>query len=264
MLDNISDPGGAIVFFAIMGALYVFTLRPNHRKVEREKKRKEDEEREKKRKEDEELKKQREQIQKRKVSVKNINKYREYTKKRDWSGIFCINNTTIDAFGTKKELNVLGDYLEEGEVVFALVSGVMSQSTTSNDFDFGLNTWIAALTSERVLCLDHALLSYSVDTQSIRLNKIQAVSASQGWKFGKVIIDIGNRMIKVDNCVKEHVPVFADLANQLLRAREVQQVQSVNKGSNLVNDLERLKKLKEAGVLNEEEFVLAKQKIMNA
>lgn len=206
----------------------------------------------------------REYIEQRKKPISQIiDTYRDYTQQRNWSGIFYLNNNEISALGTKKELEVLANYLEDGEVVFAIVSGIMSQSATSNEFDFGLNTWVAVLTSERVLCLDHALFSESVDTQSIRLNRIQAVSASQGWKFGKVVIDIGNRMIKVDNCVKAHVSVFADLANKLLKEQETFQVQEVNKGSNLVNDLERLKKLKEAGTLSEEEFVLAKQKIMN-
>lgn len=195
--------------------------------------------------------------------IKNVDKYREYTQRRNWEEIFRLNSTEISDFGTKKELEVLADYLEEGEVVFALVSGVMSQSVTSNEFDFGLNTWVAVLTSERVLCLDHALFSHSVDTQSIRLDRIQAVSSSQGWALGKVMVDIGNRMIKIDNCVKAHVSVFADLANQLLKKREIEQVQAISKGVNIVDELERLEKLKEVGVINEDEFVLAKQKIVN-
>ena len=195
--------------------------------------------------------------------IKNVDKYREYTQRGNWEEIFRLNSTEISDFGTKKELEVLADYLEEGEVVFALVSGVMSQSVTSNEFDFGLNTWVAVLTSERVLCLDHALFSHSVDTQSIRLDRIQAVSSSQGWALGKVMVDIGNRMIKIDNCVKAHVSVFADLANQLLKKREIEQVQAISKGVNIVDELERLEKLKEVGVINEDEFVLAKQKIVN-
>ncbi|KEO53294.1 hypothetical protein [Thioclava indica] len=100
--------------------------------------------------------------------MKNIEQYKAFTQQRNWAEIFKLNNLKIDTFGTKKELNVLGDCLQESEIVFALVSGVMSQSETSNDFDFGANTWVAALTSERVLCLDHAMLTSSVDTQSIR------------------------------------------------------------------------------------------------
>ena len=201
--------------------------------------------------------------QRKRSILQTIDTYREYTQNQDWSGIFKMNHTEISSLGTKKELEVLADYLEDGEVVFAIVSGLMSQSVNSNEFDIGLNTWVAVLSNERVLFLDHALFSDSVDTQSIRLNRIQAVSASQGWKFGKVMIDIGNRMVKVDNCENAHVSVFADLANKLLKERENPQIQEIKKDSNLVNELERLEKLKESGALNDEEFVLAKQKIMN-
>ena len=126
--------------------------------------------------------------------MNNIEKCKKLTQERDWAGIFEINGLEIDSFGTKKKLCVLGDYLQKDEVVFALVSGIISQSDTSTDFDFGAigaKNWISALTSERILCLDHAMLSSSINTQSIRLNQIQAVSASQGWFFGQINIDIG-------------------------------------------------------------------------
>ena len=200
--------------------------------------------------------------QKVKTTLNNIEKRKELTQKRDWSGIFELNGLEIDSFGTKKELSVLGDYLQKDEVVFALVSGVMSQSETSNDFDFGANTWIAALTSERVLCLDHAMLSSSVDSQSIRLNRIQAVSASQGWIFGKVTIDIGARLIAIDNCEKSHVKIFADLANQLIRHREDEAAAPSTSNSSVADEIAKLNDLFTKGVLTADEFSKAKGKLI--
>ena len=197
-----------------------------------------------------------------KTTMNNIEKRKELTQKRDWSGIFELNGLEIDSFGTKKELSVLGDYLQKDEVVFALVSGVMSQSETSNDFDFGANTWIAALTSERVLCLDHAMLSSSVDTQSIRLNRIQAVSASQGWIFGKVTIDIGARLIVIDNCEKSHVKVFADLANQLIRQQEDDAATPSISNVSVADEIAKLNDLFTKGVLTADEFSKSKGKLI--
>lgn len=194
--------------------------------------------------------------------MKNIEEYRALTQQRDWAGIFKINGLTIDAFGTKKELKVLGNYLQEDEVVFALVSGIMSQSKTSNDFDFGTNTWVAALTSERVLCLDHAMLSSSVDTQSIRLNRIQAVSASQGWVLGKVSIDIGARVVVIDNCVKSDVKVFADLANQLIREREGAETSRPPANLSISDEIVKLKELHTHGILTDQEFSEVKARLI--
>lgn len=197
--------------------------------------------------------------------MKNFEQYKALTIRRDWAGIFALNNLKIDSFGTKKELGVLGNYLQQDEVVFALVSGMMSQSETSNDFDFGTNTWVAALTSERVLCLDHALLTSSVDTQSIRLNRIQAVSASQGWVLGKITIDVGPRLIVIDNCVKSDVKVFAELANELIREKEDHAIKSdasISKAS-LSEEILKLKDLHSSGILTDDEFSTAKARLIS-
>lgn len=69
--------------------------------------------------------------------MENFEKYSVFTKEKNWKGICELNDVRLDSFGTKKELNVLAEHLEEGEVVFALTSGIMSQTNTSNSADFG-------------------------------------------------------------------------------------------------------------------------------
>ena len=102
----------------------------------------------------------------------DLEEYRALTQKGNWKGICDVNSVPFDTFGTKKEFRVLSDYLEEQEVVLAITSGVMSQSDTSNSFDFGANTWVIALTNERFLLLDCAMLTGSTDNQSIRLDRV--------------------------------------------------------------------------------------------
>ena len=194
--------------------------------------------------------------------MNNIEKCKKLTQQRNWAGLFELNGLEIDSFGTKKELSVLGDYLQKDEVVFALVSGIISQSETSMDFDFGANTWISALTSERILCLDHAMLSSSVNTQSIRLNQIQAVSASQGWVFGKITVDIGARLIVIDNCEKPHVKVFAELANQLIRESEGGETLLSGTSVSIADEISKLNNLHIKGVLTADEFSNAKEKLI--
>lgn len=152
--------------------------------------------------------------------MENYNRYKIATEKADWRAICEINGVSFDALGTQKELAVLPNYLESGEIVFALVSGLMKQTVTSNAFDFGANTWLAVLTSERFLFLDAAMLTSSVDTQSIRLKNVQAISASQGFILGKIMIDLGSRIVVVDNCSKESVKVMAELGNRWIKELE--------------------------------------------
>lgn len=152
--------------------------------------------------------------------MENYNKYKVATEKADWRGICELNGVHFDSFGTNKEFEALPKYLEPGEVVFALASGLMKQTDTSNFSDSGLNTWLVILTSERFLFMDAALLTSSIDTQSVRLDKVQAISASQGFLLGKISIDLGSRLIIVDNCEKNAVKVMTDLANKWLREKE--------------------------------------------
>ena len=205
------------------------------------------------------------------LGMDNYNKYKELTKLADWDGIFKLNGVSIDKFGTSKELKVLPKYLDSDEVVFSLCSGLMSQTQTSDDSDWGLNTWLVALTSTRFLFMDHALLTSSVNTQSVRHENVQAVSASQGWVFGKITIDLGSRTIVIDNCNKDTVKAMANLANKwfsvLKRAEEqtrnTSTVTAVAQSSPL-DELKKLGELKQAGLLTDEEFNAAKAKILSS
>ena len=145
----------------------------------------------------------------------NYNLYKIATEKADWKRICEINGVNFEVFGTRKELSILKNYLEPDEVVFALTCGFMNQTVTSNTFDWGVNTWLAVLTSDRFFFLDAAMLTSSVDTQSIRLKNVQAISASQGFVFGKIMIDLGSRIVTVDNCPKDAVKVMTEFKNKL-------------------------------------------------
>jgi len=194
----------------------------------------------------------------------NFDKYSEYTKGHDWEAVCTLNNVKIDSFGTKKELKVLPNFLEPDEVVFALTSGIMEQSETSNSFDFGTNTWLVVLTSDRFLFLDSAMLSSSVDSQSIRHDRVQAVSASQGFILGKIMVDLGSRILVIDNCQKATVAVIADLANKWLK--ELGDKANVHLKQKIISlafdKLERLEKLHSMGALSDEEFKTAKVKLL--
>ncbi len=202
------------------------------------------------------------------LKLPNYIKYAEYTKKHDWKSICELNNVLYHTFGTKKELKVLANYLEEEEVVFALASGMMKQTETSNITDLGPNTWIVVLTNERFLFLDHAMLTISVDTQSVRHNHVQAVSASQGFGLGKIQIDLGARVITIDNCTKESVSVMANLANKWLRILENKISNTKTSSTHAIafsasDEIKKLAELHGNGILTDEEFNNSKNKIIN-
>lgn len=200
--------------------------------------------------------------------MENFENYVGCTKATDWKGICKINGVDLDSFGTKKELKVLPDFLEPNEVVFALTSGVMEQTTTSNSFDFGANTWLVVLTSDRFLFLDCAMLTSSTDSQSIRHDRVQAVSASQGWVMGKIMVDLGSRVLVIDNCQKLTVPVVAELANKWLNELQKRSSQALPiqqpASESAMDKLETLIRLNSLGALLGTEFEEAKNKIISS
>ena len=202
--------------------------------------------------------------------IENYEQFKASTMAENWEGIFRLNGLNMDSFGTKKELEALPAHLEEGEVVLALASGMIAQSDTSNILDFGANTWLAVATDRRLLFLDAAMLTSSVDTQSIRLDRVQAVSSSQGFMFGKITVDLGARLLEIDNCMKKHVGIFASQANKAIEVREdrqaaPQQVFVQGTATAESTPLEKLKELgalKEAGIVSDEEFAAAKASLL--
>jgi hypothetical protein len=201
--------------------------------------------------------------------MENFEKYAEYTKARDWSAICKLNDVELDSFGTKKELKVLPEYLEPDEVVFALTSGIMGQTENSNSLDFGTNTWLVALTNDRFLFLDSAMLTSSVDTQSIRHDRVQAVSGSQGIMFGKIMVDLGSRMLVIDNSHKSTAKIMASLANKWLKELgekkdNIKNVVLATSQTPLLDMFERLDKLASLGAFTEKEFNESKEKLLSS
>lgn len=196
----------------------------------------------------------------------DFEKYSSATKSMDWKAITALNGGIMDTWGTKKEYAVLPKYLEESETVLAFASGVVSQSGTSNATDSGANTWLVVLTDERFLFLDHAMLTKSVDTQSVRLDRVQAVSASQGFMLGKITVDLSARVITIDNCQKKDVAAMAEIANKLLKEREgkaaAAQAAPTVASVDFAEQITKLAALRDSGILTNDEFSEAKRKII--
>ena len=203
--------------------------------------------------------------------MENYSLYSKLTKEKMWKEISKLNKMPHDVFGAWKEVHRLPEILNEDEVVFALTSGLMPQTVTSNKSDDGINTWLVVLTSQRFLFLDHAFWSSSIDIQSVRHEQVQAVSSSQGWFLGKITIDLGSRLIVVDNCTNEALTAFVTLSNKWLstlekckneRMSEPVAIPVSNVPFSPADELKKFAELRAAGILSEEEFETAKAKIL--
>ncbi len=197
--------------------------------------------------------------------------YSEYTKSHDWAAICTFNGVELSACASnaKKALKVLPNFLTKDEVVFALISGVVEQTKTSSFFDSGPNQSLGVLTNGRFLFIESPMLASPVDTLSIRHDRVQAVSASQGWVLGKVMLDLGSRVLVIDQCIKGVASVFASLSNKWLK--ELSESKNASQASasapteeTPLDKLEKLANLHSMGALSDEEFKAAKEEILSS
>lgn len=191
------------------------------------------------------------------------NKLKELTAQQNWRGIAREHGLDLitTEFVTEKEINRIPELLHADEYVVFFTSGFMS-SDGEIKTNWGTSTWLAVLTNKRVLFLDSAFLTDSLNQHSIPLKRVQAVSAHQGFYFGKVVIETGGKRTIIDNAWKSTVKKFAELTNQLVQdIVDAEDAPAVLGESNL-DKLKKLGELKETGVITEKEFTEQKEKLL--
>jgi len=160
-----------------------------------------------------------------------------------------------DQFFTKKELNYLPEILNDGEEIIAFTSGLMDG-----------NTWLITLTDKRIIFLDKGMI-YGLEQTVINLDKINSVSGKTGILFGEIFIEDGATERHIDNVWKKTVKIFTNLVMEAienhrnkLHSHQVVQQQVIEEDP--YAKLEKLAGLKDKGIISEEEFNSAKQKIL--
>lgn len=162
-----------------------------------------------------------------------------------------------DQFFTKKELNYLPEILKDGEQVLAFTSGLMDGTT-----------WLLVLTDKRIIFLDKGMI-YGLKQETMNLSVIQSIGCTTGIFFGTINITHGGKSVKIENVWKKTVKVFTNMIQE-----QMDIINNSNVKSNITNNeehkeedkydkIEKLYKLKEKGIITEEEFNKEKEKILS-
>lgn len=112
-----------------------------------------------------------------------------------------------DRFFTTKELDYLPQMLDPYEQVLAFSSG----------FHRG-NTWLIALTNERIILLDKGMI-YGVKTSIIELDRINNVEYQKGIIFGRIIIGSNAGVYEIDQVWKKTIEPFVRSLRDAIKAR---------------------------------------------
>lgn len=161
---------------------------------------------------------------------------------------------SYDSFGTKKEIKYLPEIMMDGEKIYALTSGMMDG-----------NTWLLVITNERIIMLDKGML-YGLKQLVLPLSHIKSVSHKIGILLGEIRIDTGAEVKEVKNIAKQYIPNIMSILNNLLSKRigdsKENNASNDNTDDDFLKKLERLTQLKEKGLIDDEEFKLAKTKLL--
>lgn len=163
----------------------------------------------------------------------------------------------FDEFFTRKEINHLPEVIREGEVLRALISGMYNGTT-----------WLIVATNQRVIFLDKGLI-YGLKQLDLSLDMIQGIAHKTGLLFGEMTITTGGAAWRVEQLFKKGTRRFAEIVSEQILAAKAPRPAPVattapaaGAGDDFISRLERLAKLKESGILTEQEFQAQKQRIL--
>ena len=159
----------------------------------------------------------------------------------------------VDTFGTKKEIKFLPEILEDGERILGLTSGMM-----------GGSTWLIVCAPKRVILLDKGLV-FGLEQKEFLLKDISSVEFKQGLTLGAIKITASSSTMKIENVEKASAKNFVETINSArakLENKKEYKDREDKQEDGLVSKLKELSQMKDLGILSEDEFLKAKEKLL--
>lgn len=151
-------------------------------------------------------------------------------------------------FWGRKELKELPSILNPNEKIIALVIG------TYND-----GTGLLVATNSRLIFIDKGML-YGLKIEDFGLDKITSIQYESGLLLSEIKIMASGNIAKISNVEQGNGKRFSDTVRNLLS----QPKNNITETKiDFVDQLERLAKLKDNGIITQEEFNQQKEKLLN-
>jgi hypothetical protein len=165
-------------------------------------------------------------------------------------------------FYTHKEIRYLPKILNEGENILAITSGYLDS-----------RTWLAVCTNRRVLLINRGMF-FGLRQIQMNLDRIQSIDSSYTIFFGSIRLWDGANSVGINLVLKSSIAPFVKATQDAMDRYKRLMVHDIgNAVSNvgrsvvapsMIDELERLSKLKAAGHLSETEFAAAKIKLLES
>ncbi len=160
-----------------------------------------------------------------------------------------LNLTNSASFLGRKEINELPNILAQSEIIDNIVQG-----TYNNGHGILIST------NRRLVFIDKGIL-YGLKVEDFPLDKISSIQYETGLLLGGIKIYTSGNTAKIDNIEKLSARTFSEFVRDKL-SKSNNSVNNVASEVNILDQLEKLAKLKESGILSEDEFNEQKKKFL--
>jgi len=156
-------------------------------------------------------------------------------------------NPTIFA---RKEIHALPEVLSENERIVYLIEG--RNKLTNHHI-------ILVATEKRLIFVDKELM-YGLKVEDFSYDKVSSIQYEKSMMLASIDIHISDDILEIDNVGKYYAELFCEKVRDFM-ARPTQYFQNISE-TTVLDQLEQLGRLKERGVLTEEEFAAQKKKLL--
>lgn len=156
-------------------------------------------------------------------------------------------NPTIFA---RKEIRALPEVLSENEKIVYLIEG--RNKMTNHHI-------ILVATDRRLIFVDKEFM-YGLKVEDFSYDKVSSIQYEKSLMLASIDIHISDNILEIDGVGKYYAELFCEKVRDFMaRPKEYFQNQSE---PTALDQLEQLGRLKESGILTDEEFSLQKKKIL--
>jgi hypothetical protein len=154
--------------------------------------------------------------------------------------------TNTSSLLNRKEIGELPEILAQNEIIDNIAQGT---------YNNGLGILVS--TNRRLLFIDKGIL-YGLKVEDFALDKISSIQYETGLLLGAIKIHASGNIAKIENIEKSIARSFSEF----VRNKISQPKETTNSEPDILDQLGKLAKLKENGILSEEEFNNHKKKLL--
>lgn len=162
--------------------------------------------------------------------------------------VINLNNSSF--YLGRREINELPNILASTETIDNIAQG-----------SYNNGQGILVSTNRRLIFVDKGMV-FGLKVEDFPLDKISSIQYETGLLLGSIKIFTTGNIAKIDNVEKSSAKNFAEFVRDKLSQPKEVVTNTIISEPNVLDQLEKLAKLKENGILTEDEFIEQKKKLL--